>query len=60
MIVSGVPDRIPNHASEILEMAIDMLVLINTIRDPVSGSPMRIRIGTLIFCFQFILNFQVD
>jgi hypothetical protein len=45
MIVSGAPERTPDHAIEILEMAFDMLSLINTMRSPVTGKPMMIRIG---------------
>ncbi len=45
MIVSGAPERTPNHASEILDMAIDMVDLINTFKNPASGKPMAIRIG---------------
>ena len=49
MIVSGAPERIPNHAFEILSMAVEMLALINTMRDPTNGNPMKIRIGNIIY-----------
>ena len=49
MIVSGAPERTPDHAIEILEMALDMLVLINTLKNPATGKTMRIRIGTQFF-----------
>ena len=45
MIVSGAPERIPNHACAILGMAVEMLALINTMRDPTNGKPMKIRLG---------------
>jgi hypothetical protein len=45
MIVSGAPERTPNHAVEILETAFDMLRQIKTLKNPVSGQPMMIRIG---------------
>jgi hypothetical protein len=48
MIVSGAPERIPNHACEILSMAVDMLALINTMRDPTNGNTMKIRLGNNI------------
>jgi hypothetical protein len=54
MIVSGAPERIPNHACEILAMAVDMLALINTMRDPTNGNPMKIRLGN-----KLIRNFKV-
>ena len=46
MIVSGAPERTPDHAIEILEMALDMLEHINSLRNPATGKAMRIRIGT--------------
>jgi hypothetical protein len=58
MIVSGAPERTPNHANEILEMAFDMLALINTLRDPISGKPMKIRIGKIILKFKFCLKWH--
>ena len=45
MIVSGAPERTPDHAIEILEMAFEMLELINTLRNPATGKNMKIRIG---------------
>ena len=45
MVVSGAPERTPNHALEILEMGFDMLNQINSLRNPITGKPMAIRIG---------------
>ena len=45
MIVSGAPERTPDHATEILDMAFEMLEQINLLRNPVTGKPMMIRIG---------------
>jgi class 3 adenylate cyclase len=45
MIVSGLPDPNENHAVEILEMSIDMLNEISSMRNPSTGEPLKIRIG---------------
>ena len=45
MIVSGAPERTPDHAVEILNMAFEMLEQINMLRNPATGKTMRIRIG---------------
>jgi guanylate cyclase len=45
MIVSGAPERTPDHAIEILDMAFEMLEQIHTLRNPATGKTMRIRIG---------------
>ena len=53
MIVSGAPERTPDHAIEILEMALEMMVEINTLRNPATGKTMRIRIG-LVFIIKLL------
>ena len=45
MIVSGAPERSPDHAIEILEMALEMMEEINTLKNPATGKTMMIRIG---------------
>ena len=45
MIVSGAPERTPDHAIEILNMAFEMLEQINSLRNPVTGKAMMVRIG---------------
>ena len=52
MIVSGAPERTPDHAIEILEMAFDMLLHIKLLRNPVTGKSMMIRIGTKEILFK--------
>ena len=47
MVVSGLPERTDNHASEIVEMAFDMLDNITTLNNPVTKEPMKIRVGKL-------------
>ena len=56
MIVSGAPNRTSNHACEIIEMSIDMLSLSNTLRDPVTGKPIMIRIGNFQIYSRVFLN----
>ena len=62
MIVSGVPEQVSNHAFEIMGMAIDILTLISTIRNPVSGGSLKIRIGkekvVKFFFFYKLFYFQ--
>jgi hypothetical protein len=45
MVVSGVPERFPNHAPEIIEMGLGMLTEISTLKNPSNGKAMMIRIG---------------
>lgn len=45
MVVSGLPERTPRHAEEIIEMGIDMLNGISTLENPATLEPMRIRVG---------------
>jgi class 3 adenylate cyclase len=45
MVVSGLPERTDNHATEVMEMAFDMLAAISTLRNPATGEAMMIRIG---------------
>ena len=52
MVVSGLPwlscTKIKNyHATEIVEMAFDMLDNIATLMNPTNNQPMKIRIGNL-------------
>jgi hypothetical protein len=45
MVVSGVPERIPNHATEIIEMGTDMIAEISLLKNPISGKAIMIRVG---------------
>jgi hypothetical protein len=45
MVVSGVPERITNHAIETIEMGTDMIAEISTLRNPINGKPVMIRVG---------------
>jgi hypothetical protein len=45
MIVSGLPERNDSHATEIVEMAFDMLNNIATILNPTTKVPLKIRVG---------------
>ena len=45
MVVSGLPERTDNHASEIVEMAFDMLDNIALVTNPVTTEPLKIRVG---------------
>jgi hypothetical protein len=45
MIVSGVPERFPGHALEIIELGFAMLNEISTLKNPANGKQMMIRIG---------------
>lgn len=48
MVVSGLPERNPNHAQEIIDMGFDMLAAISTLRNPATGETMMIRIGIFL------------
>ena len=56
MLVSGAPERIQNHANEILEVAHDILKLMMKFKNPVTKKHILIRIGnfffTILFCPQ--------
>ncbi|CAF3507607.1 unnamed protein product [Rotaria sordida] len=45
MLVSGLPERARNHASEIIDMAFDMLDAIITVSNPTNNEKLKIRIG---------------
>lgn len=45
MIVSGIPEKNSNHATQIIDMAFDMLATMSTVRNQVSCEAMCIRIG---------------
>ena len=45
MVVSGLPERNNNHATEIIDMAFDMLNNISTLINPATNEPLKIRIG---------------
>ncbi|KAL5014772.1 hypothetical protein ScPMuIL_009042 [Solemya velum] len=45
MVVSGVPEKIANHAARMSAMAIDMLTETAHVKSPVSGNAIQIRIG---------------
>ncbi|CAF1080242.1 unnamed protein product [Rotaria sordida] len=45
MLASGVPERARNHASEIIDMAFDMLDSIVTVTNPTNNEKLKIRIG---------------
>ncbi|CAF1441756.1 unnamed protein product, partial [Rotaria sordida] len=45
MLVSGLPERAQNHATEIIDMAFDMLDAIITVSNPINNEKFKIRIG---------------
>ncbi len=45
MVVSGLPEKNNKHASEIVDMAFDMLNNISTLINPATNEPLKIRIG---------------
>lgn len=45
MVVSGAPEVCDDHASRILDMALDMIDSIVDLTDPSTGGSMKIRIG---------------
>ena len=45
MVVSGLPERNNNHATEIIEMGFDMLIGISTLMNPASNKSLMIRVG---------------
>jgi guanylate cyclase len=45
MVVSGLPERTDNHAGEIVEMGFDMLNNIDTVCNPATQEPLKIRVG---------------
>jgi hypothetical protein len=53
MIVSGVPERTPHHAAEILETALDILLQMDHLKNPETGLPLNIQIGKLIILYYF-------
>jgi hypothetical protein len=56
MIVSGVPERTPNHAAEILETALDILLQMDQLKNPETGLPLNIQIGKLIISILYYFN----
>ena len=48
MIVSGAPVRTPNHANEILETALDMLLQIGHLKNPETGLSLGLQMGIFI------------
>ena len=55
MIVSGVPERTPNHAAEILETALDILLQMDQLKNPETGLPLNIQIGKLIISILYMI-----
>ena len=49
MVVSGLPERSNNHATEIIEMGFDMLIAISTLLNPATSKPLMIRVGKCAF-----------
>ncbi|CAF4333507.1 unnamed protein product, partial [Rotaria sordida] len=45
MLVSGLPEHAQNHATEIIDMAFDMLDAIITVSNPINNEKLKIRIG---------------
>lgn len=45
MVVSGAPVKDPNHAEKVCDMALDMVEAITDLKDPSTGSHLRIRVG---------------
>lgn len=45
MVVSGAPVKDPNHAEKVCDMALDMVEAITDLKDPSTGTHLRIRVG---------------
>ncbi|XP_055701326.1 soluble guanylate cyclase 88E [Phlebotomus papatasi] len=45
MVVSGAPEKEPNHAEKVCDMALDMVDAIQDLKDPSTGSHLKIRVG---------------
>lgn len=45
MVVSGAPEKDCNHAEKVCDMALDMVEAITDLKDPSTGSHLRIRVG---------------
>uniref|UniRef100_A0A182NS81 guanylate cyclase n=1 Tax=Anopheles dirus TaxID=7168 RepID=A0A182NS81_9DIPT len=45
MVVSGAPAKEQNHAEKVCDMALDMIEAITDLKDPSTGSHLRIRVG---------------
>ncbi|XP_039453267.1 soluble guanylate cyclase 88E-like isoform X2 [Culex pipiens pallens] len=45
MVVSGAPEKEQNHAEKVCDMALDMIEAITDLKDPSTGSHLRIRVG---------------
>jgi len=47
MVVGGVPNRINNHAIEVVKMAFSMLEQISQMQNPVTQKSIKMRIGII-------------
>lgn len=45
MVVSGAPEKDQNHAEKVCDMAMDMVEAITDLKDPSTGTHLRIRVG---------------
>lgn len=45
MVVSGAPEKDLNHAEKVCDMALDMVEAITDLKDPSTGTHLRIRVG---------------
>lgn len=45
MVVSGAPEKDPNHAEKTCDMGLDMIDAITDLKDPSTGQHLRIRVG---------------
>ncbi|XP_055544527.1 soluble guanylate cyclase 88E [Wyeomyia smithii] len=45
MVVSGAPEKEQNHAEKVCDMALDMIEAITDLKDPSTGTHLRIRVG---------------
>ncbi|XP_063237743.1 soluble guanylate cyclase 88E [Bacillus rossius redtenbacheri] len=45
MVVSGAPEKEVNHAEKVCNMALDMIEAITDLKDPSTGSHLKIRVG---------------
>lgn len=44
-VVSGAPQKEPNHAEKVCDMALDMIEAIKDLKDPSTGQHLKIRVG---------------
>ena len=49
MVAGGVPDRLPTHAERVAGLALELLTIANTLKDPLTGKSLQFKMGNLTF-----------